>query len=225
MIPWKLVDTAQSPGNGDELCLYERDNEFSIKVGNYELMNSRVYGTEDALGRLGCEKITHNPRARVLIGGLGMGYTLRSALNELGMEAQVAVAELVPEVVRWNREMLSHLAGHPLDDKRVSVHEADVAQMIKTAKAGYNAILLDVDNGPHGLTISENDWLYGHDGLTAAFNALRPNGVLSVWSSGPEPAFAKRLRRANFDVEEVGLRAGREGKRGAHYTVYIAERS
>ena len=225
MIPWKLVDTAQSPGNGDELRLYERDNEFSIKVGNYELMNSRVYGTEDALGRLGCEKITHNPRARVLVGGLGMGYTLRSALNELGMEAQVAVAELVPEVVKWNRDMLAHLAGHPLDDKRVVVHEADVAQMIKTSKAGYNAILLDVDNGPQGLTISENDWLYSHDGLTAAFDALRPNGVLSVWSSGPEPAFAKRLRRANFDVEEVGLRAGREGKRGAHYTVYIAERS
>ena len=225
MIPWKLLDTAQTPGDGSELRLYERDNEFSIKVGNYELMNSRVYGAEDALGKLGCQKIAKHPRARVLIGGLGMGYTVRSALDELGDTAQVAVAELIPEVVQWNRGVLAGLAGHPLDDERVSVHEFDVAELIKTPEGGYNAILLDVDNGPQGLTVKENDWLYSPNGLDTTFAALKPKGVLAVWSSGPEAAFAKRLRRAGFEVEEVGLRARGNGKGGAHYTVYLAERS
>jgi len=225
MIPWKLLDTAQTPGDGSELRLYERDNEFSIKVGNYELMNSRVYGSEDALGKLGCHKIAKHPRARVLIGGLGMGYTVRSALDELGDTAQVAVAELIPEVVQWNRGVLAGLAGHPLDDERVSVHEFDVAELIKTPEGGYNAILLDVDNGPQGLTVKENDWLYSPNGLDTTFAALKPKGVLAVWSSGPEAAFAKRLRRAGFEVEEVGLRARGKGKGGAHYTVYLAERS
>ena len=225
MIPWKLLDTAQTPGDGSELRLYERDNEFSIKVGNYELMNSRVYGSEDALGKLGCQKIAKLPRARVLIGGLGMGYTVRSALDELGDTAQVAVAELIPEVVQWNRGVLAGLAGHPLDDERVSVHEFDVAELIKTPDGGYNAILLDVDNGPQGLTVKENDWLYSPNGLDTTFAALKPKGVLAVWSSGPEAAFAKRLRRAGFEVAEIGLRAGRKGRGGAHYTVYLAERS
>ena len=225
MIPWKLLDTAQTPGDGSELRLYERDNEFSIKVGNYELMNSRVYGAEDALGKLGCQKIANHPRARVLIGGLGMGYTVRSALDELGDTAQVAVAELIPEVVQWNRGVLAGLAGHPLDDERVSVHEFDVAELIKTPEGGYNAILLDVDNGPQGLTVKENDWLYSPNGLDTTFAALKPKGVLAVWSSGPEAAFAKRLRRAGFEVEDVGLRARGKGKGGAHYTVYLAERS
>ena len=205
--------------------MYERDNEFSIKVGNYELMNSRVYGSEDALGKLGWQKIAKHPRARVLIGGLGMGYTVRSALDELGDTAQVAVAELIPEVVQWNRGVLAGLAGHPLDDERVSVHEFDVAELIKTPEGGYNAILLDVDNGPQGLTVKENDWLYSPNGLDTTFAALKPKGVLAVWSSGPEAAFAKRLRRAGFEVEEVGLRARGKGKGGAHYTVYLAERS
>ena len=225
MIPWKLLATAQTPGDGPELRLYERDNEFSIKVGNYELMNSRVYGAEDALGKLGCQKIAKHPRARVLIGGLGMGYTVMSALDELGDTAQVAVAELIPEVVQWNRGVLAGLAGHPLDDERVSVHEFDVAELIKTPEGGYNAILLDVDNGPQGLTVKENDWLYSPNGLDTTFAALKPKGVLAVWSSGPEAAFAKRLRRAGFEVEEVGLRARGKGKGGAHYTVYLAERS
>ena len=225
MIPWKLLDTAQTPGDGSELRLYERDNEFSIKVGNYELMNSRVYGSEAALGKLGCQKIAKHPRARILIGGLGMGDTVRSALDELGDTAQVAVAELIPEVVQWNRGVLAGLAGHPLDDERVSVHEFDVAELIKTPEGGYNAILLDVDNGPQGLTVKENDWLYSPNGLDTTFAALKPKGVLAVWSSGPEAAFAKRLRRAGFEVEEVGLRARGKSKGGAHYTVYLAERS
>ncbi len=226
MNPWKLLDRAQTPGNGEELRLYQRDTEFSIKAGNYELMNSRGYGSEDALGKLACQKISKHPRARVLIGGLGMGYTVRSALNELGAKAQVVVAELVPAVVQWNRGFLADLAGSPLDDNRVTVHEADVAQMIKTAKSDYNAILLDVDNGPGALTRKDNDWLYSLKGLKTAFAALRPGGILAIWSSGPDSAFARRLRQAGFELEEVKVRArgGGMGKGGAHHIVWTAMR-
>ena len=224
MIPWKLLDRAQTPGNGALLSLYQRDTEFSIKADNYELMNSRVYGSEDALAKIACQKLTKHPRARVLIGGLGMGYTVRTALNELGAKAQVVVAELVPAVVQWNRGILSDLAGSPLDDNRVTIHEADVAQMIKTAMGDYNAILLDVDNGPQALTLKDNDWLYSLQGLKTAFAALRSKGVLAIWSSGPEPAFAQRLRKAGFEVDEVGVRARTGRKGGAHHLVWIAMR-
>ena len=226
MIPWKLLDTAQTPGNGAELRLYQRDTEFSIKAGNYELMNSRIYGSEDALAKLACQKITKHPRARLLIGGLGMGYTVRTALNELGDRAQVVVAELVPAVVKWNRGFLADLAGSPLDDNRVTLHEADVAQLIKTAKGDYNAILLDVDNGPQALTRKDNDWLYSLNGLNTAFAALRPTGVLAIWSSGPDRAFALRLRKAGFKVDEVRVRARGGGirKGGAHHIVWTAMR-
>ena len=224
MIPWTLLARAQTPGNGVELCLYQRDTEFSIEADNDELMNSHVHGSEEALAKLACQKIRNHPRARVLIGGLGMGYTLRSALNGLGANAQVVVAELVPAVVQWNRGILADLAGSPLDDNRVRVHEADVAQMIKTAKADYDAILLDVDNGPQALTRNENNWLYSINGLNTAFTALRPNGVLAIWSFGHVPVFAKRLRKAGFEVDEVGVR-GRNGRKGgAHHIVWIAMR-
>ena len=224
MIPWMLLDTAQTPGNGVLLSLYQRDTEFSIKADNHELMNSRVYGSEDPLAKLACQKITRHPRARVLIGGLGMGYTVRTALNGLGARAQVVVAELVPAVVQWNRGVLAHLAGSPLDDNRVTIHEADVAEMIQTAKGDYNAIMLDVDNGPQALTRKDNDWLYSLKGLETAFAALRPKGVLAIWSSGPEPAFAQRLRKAGFEVDEVGVRARWGRKGGPHHIVWVATR-
>jgi len=229
MIPWKLLDQAQTPGNGEELRLYQHDQDYSIKAGNYELMNSRIYGSEDALAKLGCQKIAKNPRARVLIGGLGMGYTVRTALNELAATAQVVVAELVPAVVKWNRGVLAHLAGRPLDDQRVKVQEGDVAQIIKSATgsydASYDAILLDVDNGPQGLVRKDNDWLYGREGLKTAYTALRPKGVMAVWSSGPDGAFARRLCQAGFDVDEVKVRArGGRGKGGAHHVIWTARR-
>ena len=223
MIPWTLLSRAKTPGNGVELCLYQRDTEFSIKADNDELMNSHVHGSEEALATLACQKITNHPRARVLIGGLGMGYTLRSALNELGAQAQVAVAELVPAVVQWNRGVLAHLAGSPLDDNRVTIHESNVAEMIKTAKGGYNAILLDVDNGPQALTLKDNDWLYSLSGLETAFAALQTKGVLAIWSSSPDAAFAKRLGQAGFDVDEVGV-LGHVGDKGPHHIVWIAMR-
>ncbi len=226
MNPWKLLGSAQTPGSEEELRLYQRDTEFSIKTGNYEVMNSRLHGSEDALAKLACQKITKHPEARVLIGGLGMGYTLRSALNGLGAKAQVVVAELVPAVVKWNREFLSDLAGSPLEDNRVTIHETDVAQMIKTAKGYYNAILLDVDNGPEELCRRDNRWLYSREGLKTTFAALRPEGVLAIWSSGPDRTFAQRVRRAGFELDEVRVPArGREmGKGGGHHIIWIARR-
>ena len=152
-----------------------------------------------------------------------MGYTLRSALDELGAQARVAVAELVPTVVEWNRGYLADLAGCPLDDRRVTVHEADVGQLIRTAKDVYDAILLDVDNGPQALTFNDNEWLYSLSGLRRTSAALRPKGVLAIWSSGPDAGFAKRLGQAGFDVDEVGVR-GRKGGKGAHHVVWVAER-
>ena len=227
MIPWKLLDTAQTPGNGEELSLYQRDTEFSIKAGDYELMNSRSHGSEDALAELSCGKIATHPQARVLIGGLGMGFTLRSALDGLGANAQVVVAELVPAVVGWNRTYLADLAASPLDDNRVTIHEADVAQMIKAVRRDYSAILLDVDNGPQALTTRANDWLYSPKGLRAAFAALRPTGVLAVWSPGPDAAFSKRLCEAGFELDEfrVPARGTGKGKGGGRHVVWTAVRT
>lgn len=227
MIPWKLLDTAQTPGNGEELHLYQRDTEFSITIRGDELMNSRMHGSEDALAKLACQKIGNQPQPRVLIGGLGMGYTLRSALDELGAKAEVVVAELVPAVVSWNREFLAHLADSPLEDSRVTVHEDDVAKIIKKAKGGYNAILLDVDNGPDAMTHKDNDWLYSLRGLNAAFAALQPKGVLAIWSADPDAAFSKRLCEAGFELDEyrVPARGGDKGKRGPHHIIWTAIRT
>ena len=224
MIPWTLLDTAQTPGNGVLLSLYQHDTEFSIKVGNHVVMSSRAYGSEDALAKLACQKIAPHRQARVLIGGLGMGYTLRSALNGLGAEAQVIVAEQVPAVVQWNREVLADLAGSPLDDNRVTIHEADVTQMMRSGKGDYDAILLDVDDGPQAPNREDDDGLYSPRGLKAAFAALRPKGVLAIWSAGPEPSFARRLRRSGFSVDEVGVRSRGGGKGGGHHIVWIAVR-
>jgi spermidine synthase len=152
-----------------------------------------------------------------------MGYTLAAALRRIGPEGRVVIAELVPAVVEWNRGPLAELAGHPLKDRRVTVVEEDVAQIILAGHGAYDAILLDVDNGPEGLTRKVNDRLYDSTGLKAAFSALRPDGVLAVWSAGQNQAFAKRLRQAGFTVEEVGVRA-RGPRGGARYTIWLARR-
>jgi spermidine synthase len=220
---WMLLGVAQASGDERELRLYRRDEEFSIRAGNRELMNSRVHGSEDALGELACARIADRPRPRVLIGGLGMGYTLRAALHGLSAQGQVIVAELIPEVVAWNRGPLGELAGHPLRDDRVTVREADVAGILREEQGAYDAILLDVDNGPKGLTRKGNDWLYSQGGLGAAFAALRPGGVLAVWSAGPDQAFSDRLRKTGFKVEEVRARA-RDVRGGARHIIWIAGR-
>jgi len=221
VVPWRLLDRARVPGAPEELVLYARGEEFSIRVGGEELMNSRVYARQDTLSELGCARVRDRQGVRVLIGGLGMGFALATALAALQRDAQVVVAELVPQVVTWNRDLLGHLAGHPLRDPRVVMREGDVGEVIAERKGAYDAILLDVDNGPEGLTRKQNDRLYGKAGLAAARAALRDRGVLGVWSSGPRPAFARALRTARFEVEEVTFGA-RGGGRGARHVIWLA---
>ncbi|HEY0149960.1 MAG TPA: hypothetical protein VGB70_13280 [Allosphingosinicella sp.] len=213
MIPRILLDTAPLPGGG-ELKLFQRGDEFSITLGGNELMNSRKSGSEEALAELGCAGLGGRAKPRVLIGGLGMGFTLRAALAVLPKDAEVTVAELVPAVVTWARGPMAHFHEGTLDDRRVTIAERDVAHLI-APRANWDAILLDVDNGPDGLTIEENDGLYSAKGLAAARMALRPGGVLAIWSAAPDSAFTNRLRRAGFAVEEHRARAAR-GKGGQH---------
>ena len=224
MKPWKLIDSSEIPANGGELRLYQRGEEYSIMiVGGGELMNTRMHGSEDALAEQGCAHLVGRSQPRVLIGGLGMGFTLAAALGQLGADAEVVVAELVPAVVTWNREYLGRFAGHPLEDPRSTVSVGDVAAVLRKARSAFDAILLDVDNGPEGLTHRENDWLYASEGLEAAYAALRPEGVLAVWSAGPDHAFSERLRRVGFQVDERRVRAHGSGK-GARHTIWIAQR-
>lgn len=224
MTPWVLLDSAPVPGNGGELRLYQRADEFSIRIVRHgELMNSRVHGSEEALAQLACARLVGAAKARLLIGGLGMGFTLAAALRHVGEQAQVVVAELVPAVVTWNRGPLGECAGRPLQDPRVTVREGDVAAILRTEQRAYDAILLDVDNGPEGLTRKENDWLYGMGGLNAAYGALRPHGVLAVWSAGPDRDFMERLHKVGFDVDEVPVRA--RGNKGARHIIWFATRA
>ena len=224
MIPWEKIDTARVPGTDGELRLMRRGAEFSIMLGTNELMNSRLSGSEAALATLAAKKIEMVAKPHVLIGGLGMGFTLRAALAVLGSKAQIVVAELVPAVVAWARGPMTEIFGDSLNDPRVSILETDVTDVIRAKPRMFDAILLDVDNGPEGLTRKANDALYNSAGLKAAHAALRPGGVLAVWSSGPNPPFAKRLRGASFDVNEVNLRAtGRGG--GARHVIWIATKA
>jgi spermidine synthase len=221
MIPWVQLGGATVPDGGGELRLMRRGSELSIMAGGTELMNSRLSGSEEALAALACERIGARPAAQVLIGGLGMGFTLRAALAVLGPDARVSVAELVPAVVAWARGPMAELFAGSLSDRRVAIHEDDVAELIRPARTAYDAILLDVDNGPEGLTRPANDGLYDSAGLASARRALRPGGVLGVWSSAPNPAFSKRLRQSGYRVEEVPVRA-RGGRRGARHVIWLA---
>jgi len=223
MVPWELIDRAPVPGSSAELRLYRRGDEYSIRLDHNELMNSRMHGSEEALAELACARIAHRVRPHVLIGGLGMGYTTAAALQRVPAEAQVVVAELVPAVVEWNRGPLADLAGRPLEDGRVTVQQADVAKLLRVGDPAYDAILLDVDNGPEGLARKENNWLYGRAGLEAARATLRPGGVLAVWSATPNQTFSQRLREAGFKVEEVRVRA-RSASKGSWHTIWLAER-
>ena len=218
MIPWNLLDTAKIPGERDEMRLYQRDDEYSIRVGSYELMNSRVHGSEDALASLVCDGMS-GP-VRILIGGMGMGFTLGEVLKRVSANSEVVISELVPAVIAWHRGPLRAVSGAMLDDPRVVIKEIDVAQIIRSESNGFDAILLDVDNGPRALTAKGNDRLYSVNGLRAAQSALRPNGVLAIWSSGPDPAFLKRLRQTGFAVEEKPVRS-RSGK-GPRYLIWLA---
>jgi spermidine synthase len=220
VIPWVQLDSAKTPDGAQELRLKRRGSEFSIMLGTNELMNSRLSGSEEALAKLSCERIASHRQPRILIGGLGMGFTLRAALAELNNDAQIVVAELVPAVVAWARGPMAEVFGGCLDDPRVTVQEIDVGQLIRSQMSGYDAILLDVDNGPEGIVHKSNDALYSLQGLAVARTALKPGGVLAVWSQGSDSGFTRRLKQAGFAVEEVNTRAN--GKRGARHVIWIA---
>ncbi|MBL1352552.1 MAG: hypothetical protein COA61_004340 [Zetaproteobacteria bacterium] len=219
---WALLAQTTVEGEAYDMRLYQRGDEFSIKTGYSELMNSRMHSSEDLLAELGCRALKQGQKSRVLIGGLGMGYTLAAALKHAPDDAEIIVAELVPAVIEWNRTYLSHLANHPLKDKRVTVYEGDVGVLMRQDNMGFAAILLDVDNGPDGLTRQENGALYSAKGLKSAKAALRPHGILGVWSAFPEPRFTKKMKQAGFQTEEVACRA--HGQRGSKHIVWLGVR-
>ena len=221
MIPWIQLDTAKIPDGEGELRLMRRGDEFSIMTGGIELMNSRISGSEEALATLACERLAGRPAPRVLIGGLGMGFTLRAAQAVLPPTARIEVAELVPAVVAWAGGPMAGLHGDSLADPRLTMRETDVAELINGAEAAYDAILLDVDNGPGALDRDANEGLYFHTGLKAARRALRPRGVLAVWSATPSADFVRRLKVSGYAVEEVMVRASRKG-RGARHIIWLA---
>ena len=221
MVPRILIDTAEVPG-GDALRLFRRGDEFSIMLGANELMNSRLSGSEEALATLTCDRLAGLAAVRLLIGGLGMGFTLRAALARLGADAAVTVAELVPAVVAWARGPMAPVFDNCLDDPRVRIAEQDVAALIAGQRAAWDAILLDVDNGPDGLTRRGNDRLYQAAGLDSARSALRPGGVLAIWSAAPDAKFVRRLETAGFGVDEVIAKA--RGGRGARHVIWLATR-
>ena len=222
MTPRELVGTAAVPGGG-ELRLFRRGGDHMIVLDRNEMMNSRMSGSEEALATMTCERLSGRAAPRLLIGGYGMGFTLRAALAALGPDARVTVAELVPGIVEWARGPMAALTAGCLDDPRVELVEGDVTAVIRGAAAVYDAILLDVDNGPDGLTRVGNDRLYSAAGLAAARTALRPGSVLAVWSAGPDPRFARRLGEAGFAVEEVVVRARSNGK-GPRHVIWFGVR-
>ena len=223
MIAWVLIDSAKLPDGSGELRLKRRGAEFSIMLGANELMNSRLSGSEQALATLAADRIRRRPRPAVLIGGLGMGFTLRAALSVLPADAEITVAELVPSVVDWARGPMAGIFGGCLEDPRVGVVQADVGEIIRAQASRYDAILLDVDNGPEGIVHAANDRLHDRQGLASAYRALRPGGVLAVWSSGPDHGFTRRLGAAGFSVEEKKVRANGKGG-GARHVVWIAQK-
>lgn len=219
MKPRELLATAQIPG-GDELRLYKRDRDFIIALGANELMSSRSSGSEEALALMTCERLQNTETPNLLIGGYGMGFTLRAALGRLGAHARCTVVELIPEIISWARGPMADLTAGCLDDPRVEIVMRDVSRAIAAAERRYDAILLDVDNGPEGLTRAENDHIYSLLGLQEAKRALKPGGVLAIWSAAPDEKFARRLKHAGFRVEEVMVRAGRDGK-GARHIIWF----
>lgn len=223
MIPWDQLDTAIVPGDGEVLRLMRRGTEYSIMAGANELMNSRLSGSEEALASLVCDRVGGRASVHMLIGGLGMGFTLREALARLRADAAVVVAELVPAVVDWARGPLAPIHGSSLDDPRVRLQVDDVSALIRAASAHYDAILLDVDNGPRGLSRPSNTALYSPAGLAEAKAALKPGGILAIWSASADDDFTQRLRRAGFAVEEVRVRSRKPG-RGARHHIWLATR-
>ena len=222
MIPRELVGVAEVPG-GPPLRLFRRGADFMIVLDRNELMSTRMRGSEVALGTMACDRLAGRAKPHLLIGGYGMGFTLRAVLGRLAPDARVTVAELVPGIIEWARGPMAELTAGCLDDRRVTLSIGDVAAAMRQP-AAFDAILLDVDNGPDGLTRPANDSLYGNRGLADARAALRPGGVLAIWSAAPDPAFGRRLERAGFAVETVPVRARENGK-GATHIIWFATKN
>ena len=222
MTPRELLGTAQVPG-GETLTLYRRGGDFMIVLDRNELMSSRMSGSEEALADMTCDRLGDRPVPHLLIGGYGMGFTLRAALARLGGDARITVAELVPEIIEWARGPMAALMGGCLDDPRVDLTMADVADAIADGRGRYDAILLDVDNGPDGLVRGANDRLYTMRGLAAAKAALKSGGILAIWSAGADAAFTRRLNDAGFVVDEVKVRARSNGK-GPQHVIWFARK-
>lgn len=222
MKPREVIATAMAPG-GVELRLIRHDGDYVIALDANELMSSRLGGSEEALATMTCDRLKAGPAPRLLVGGYGMGFTLRAALSRLGPKAQIAVAELVPEIIDWARGPMADLTAGCLDDPRVQLIAGDVVDEIAAGKARYDAILLDVDNGPDGLTSPANDRLYSYAGLSAARAALRPHGILAIWSAAPSAPFTRRLNDCGFKVEQVTVRARANGK-GPRHTIWFAQK-
>jgi len=219
MNPWIHLDTAQIPGGG-ELRLMQRGQDYSIMSGTIELMNSRLYGSEVALFKLAWAKVSTLKAPRVLIGGLGMGFTLRAAVADLPKDAKIVVAELVPEVIAWGRTHLAGLYGASLDDPRVKIVQGDVADLLVDPKPPWDLILMDVDNGPDGLNRDANDSLYSLHGLTTLRRAAKPGGVVAIWSAAPDDRFARRFAHAGFTVTEHKVGASPSGK-GPKHVIWV----
>ena len=219
MKPWELLGQTTTP-DGSDMALTHRDGEYVILVGGRSLMSSRMHGSEEALATLACRRARTLPAPCVLVGGLGLGFTLRATLDLLPLQATVVVAELVPAVVDWNRGPLGPLAGHPLADTRVRIEVGDVAATLRAARNRFDAVLLDVDNGPAAMTASHNAGLYDDRGLAAARAALKAGGVLAVWSAWEQRKFEQRLRYGRFTVEVARVR-GRLKKGGPHHTIFL----
>ncbi|MDG1478008.1 MAG: hypothetical protein P8R54_00385 [Myxococcota bacterium] len=201
MRKWDYVDHEAVLDDDGTLYLMSRGSEYVIHVNGRELMSNRMHGSEDALSDLACDRLEDLDRARILVGGLGMGFTLAAALRRIGPEGHVTVAELMPAVVRWNREIVGRASRYPLRDPRAAVYLGDVGDLVEVPPMTWSAILLDVDNGPRALTRPNNGWLYTLQGLKAARAALISGGILGVWSAGPDPGFTRRLRKTGFIVE------------------------
>ena len=222
MLPYTLIDTAS--WSNTTLRLYQRGDEFSIRVDKAgELMNSRAHHSEDVLAELACKQIASRGNPHLLVGGLGIGFTLAAVLSHTDSGARVTVSELIPAVVRWNRDYMGHLAGFPLDDGRVHVLEQDVGRVMQEQCNRFDAIMLDVDNGPSSFTHDDNGTLYSLRGLKHAYAALKPGGVLTVWSATADPAFTQRMVKTGFAVTQQRV-GSHKTKRGNRHTIWIGVR-
>ena len=224
MDPWTQIDSAPVPGSDAELTLLQRDDDFAIRISDVQgdLMNSRMCHSEEVLAELGCNRLGTIDNARVLVGGLGMGFTLAAALRIVPASAEVIVAELVPKVVEWNQGPLGQCAGRPIDDERARIHQGDVVAFLKQSKKKFDAILLDVDNGPEAMTASANGWLYTRGGLKTIYEKLRPDGIVAIWSVRADHVFTGRLKKTGFKAQAHTVRA-RPGK-GSRHTVFVAQK-